>query len=167
MSVRGWSISLCCIVGLSACATNPVQRIENGALTDTTGASFTMTPASEEEALVWPLVDAGLRAKGMTHVAQDPRYLVNVGYTDRPGRVGAYVETRVTDDGEAPTWLVAPERRRTWRSSRRRVCTVSIFFNDARSGREIYRVRAAERSSAPTCHDSAARLVQAALADAP
>ena len=83
-------------------------------------------------------VAAELEARGFKPVEQ-PRYVVQLIGTDRPGNAGLYLPEAPPDESGNRSWLASPVRSNSVRTRR---LMVSII--DALNGREVYRIQASE-----------------------
>lgn len=174
MKTSDWRTVLAVVAasaGLAACATPKVQAIGSGVGPDMAARpSFALSavPAADgpPSALV-PLVEARLEALGLSRVDKSPRYLVDIGFSQRPLGVGAFARQAATPQGEQPDWLAAPQRRRFWQSGSSRLCALSVRFTDAQSGQAAYQAQAAVRRPDGDCEKAAPDLVQAALVQIP
>lgn len=155
---------------VTACASPRGPQIAcHGALD--TGArtyAFASSGAEPERANIEAAVSRRLAADGFTRAEQKPDYLVEVLFSARPAKVGAYEKLAEAD---TPQWRMAPVETPWWRVRQPTVGDVTIRFINARTGAEAYRATASGRSDlGKSAAEAAARfdaLAQAAAAPCP
>lgn len=127
--------------------------------------AFASGGAELERAGIEAAVSRSLAADGFTRADQKPDYLVEVLFSARPAKVGAYEKLAGAD---APEWKLAPVKTPWWKTRQPKLGDVTIRFIDARTGAEAYRATASGRSDmGKTATEAAARfdaLAQAAAA---
>lgn len=125
--------------------------------------AFASEDAQPERADIEAAVSRELAASGFTRVDRSPDYVVEVLFSARPAKVGAYEKLAGAD---APDWKVAPVKTPWWAPTKPTLGEVTIRFVDAKSGVETYRARASGRSDmGKTAAEAAAKfdaLAQAA-----
>lgn len=95
---------------------------------------------------------ASLRAAGVATAQAGERaaYVLEVVYSERPWRVGAYSgDTPKTDAPDG--WIAAPRPWPWWAPRTTQVCTLAVRVMDGGEGRESYRVRASARGRGAAC----------------
>jgi len=103
-----------------------------------------------------------MEAAGLVRSATPARFRVEVAYSEREGRTGAFD----AQAGAEPVWLAEPVRIRWWSWNRHpKVRQLTVRIVDASSGQEIYRARAAERIGKKT--GGWDRLAEAAVGGSP
>ncbi len=127
--------------------------------------AFASSGAEPERAGIEAAVSRRLAADGFARAEQKPDYLVEVLFSARPAKVGAYEKLAEAD---TPQWRLAPVKTPWWRVRQPTLGDVTIRFIDARTGTEAYRATASGRSDlGKTASEAAARfdaLAQAAAA---
>lgn len=127
--------------------------------------AFASGGAEPERADIEAAVGQRLVADGFAQVEQKPDYLVEVLFSARPAKVGAYEKLAAA---ETPQWRLAPVKTPWWKVRQPTLGDVTIRFIDARTGAEAYRATASGRSDmGKTATEAAARfeaLAQAAAA---
>ena len=150
----------------TACASprGPEIACHGGLAASARTYAFASSGAEPERAGIEAAVSAQLAADGFMR-ADKPDYLVEVLFSARPAKVGAYEKLAQAD---TPEWRVAPVKTPWWRTRQPKLGDVTIRFIDARTGAETYRATASGRSDlGKTASEAAARfdaLAQAATA---
>ncbi len=155
---------------LAGCVSNKIDVVETGARPDLAGRGLALAPAVDgEPGLVGPM-SAKLQAAGLpVRDAPGQGYLVEVSYSERPLKVGAYAGPRPAAAAAPAAWVAPPQKRRWWAPQRAQLCTLTARVVDAASGGEAYRVRASARGRQPDCGkatDNLSAAVAAKLAPA-
>lgn len=127
--------------------------------------AFASGGVEPERAAIEAAVSRQLAADGFTRADQKPHYLVEVLFSARPAKVGAYEKLEQAD---TPEWKLAPVKTPWWKTRQPKLGDVTIRFLDARTGAEAYRATASGRSDlGKTAAEAADRfdtLAQAAAA---
>ncbi len=105
--------------------------------------AFAVGGAEPGRADIEAAVSRRLAADGFARAEQKPDYLVEVLFSARPAKVGAYEKLAQAD---APQWRVSPVKSPWWQVRQPTVGDVTIRFIDARTGTEAYRATASGRS---------------------
>lgn len=136
---------------LAGCVSNKIDVVETGVRPDLAGRGLAVAPAEDGEPGLTAPMTAKLQAAGLpVRDAPGKGYLVEVSYSERPLKVGAYAGPRPAKD-EPGAWVAAPEKRRWWAPGRSQLCTLTARVVDAASGGEAYRVRASAKGRQPDC----------------
>ena len=127
-------------LSLAACASPRGPQVAyHGALQPGSGTySFAGGDRQPERAEIEAAVGRQLAADGYRQVEHSPDYVVEVLFSARPAKVGAYEKLAA----ETPEWKVAPVKTPWWRLRKPTVGEVTIRFVEARSGFETYRATA-------------------------
>ncbi|WP_312163678.1 hypothetical protein [Phenylobacterium sp.] len=151
---------------LAGCVSNRIDVVETGVRPDLAGRGLALAPAVDGEPDLARPVGARLEAAGLpVREAPGQGYLVEVSYSERPLKVGAYAGPRPAADAEPAAWVAPPQTRRWWWAPQRvRLCTLSARVVDAASGGEAYRVRASARGRQPDCGEAGETLSAAVAA---
>lgn len=160
------ALGLGCVLVLSACASPRGPEVTcQGGLGGAVPRSYAMTRIGDapERAQIEAAIVRQLTADGFA-ASDQPGYLVEVLYGERPAKVGAY--EKLAQEG-APDWRVAPVKTPWWGPRKPTIAKMSVRFIDAKTGAEVYRANASGRSDLDkTAADAAARfdgLARAAL----
>lgn len=136
---------------LAGCVSNKIDVVETGVRPDLAARGLALAPIAEGEPGRTQPLTAKLQAAGLpVREAAGQGYLVEVSYSERPLKVGAYAGPRPAAD-EPGAWVAAPEKRQWWAPQRAQLCTLTARVVDAASGGEAYRVRASARGRQPDC----------------
>ena len=148
---RTWKIVIPLVaLPLTACASSPDLRVTSSGTLPQNG-TYRIAPI-EQAAHLEELVSERLDGLGFSK-SEEPGYLVQVGAFERPAGVGLFVP-----DVDERQWLRNPSIK-----SRRMVQGVVVSLTEMHSGREIYRVTAAEKRRKRAAPDGLASLVAAAF----
>ena len=136
---------------LAGCASNRIDVLESGARPDLRVRGLALAP---DDGAGRP-VAAKLQAAGVA-VRETPGdgYLVELSYSERPQKVGAYAGPRPAADAAPDAWVAPPEARPWWAPRSRQLCTLTARVVEPASGTEVYRVRASTKGRAPDCGDA-------------
>jgi hypothetical protein len=157
---------------LEGCASPKIDLAVAGAGPDKASGyrlAAPIDPDAPEDRTVLPLVEARLKALGLTRVDRGARYVLELAVSQRPIAVASapgLAPANAPKDAP-PDWLSAPGKHRWWVSNPETICQLSVRLVDVGSGREAYRVRAALQGDAPDCSAVTPRLVAVALSQAP
>ena len=165
MSVKLVVLGLALFVTACASPRGPEIACQGGLAASARSYAFASSEAEPERAGIEAAVSRQLAADGFTRADQKPDYLVEVLFSARPAKVGAYEKLAEAD---APDWKLAPVKTPWWKTRQPTLGDVTIRFIDARTGAEAYRATASGRSDlGKTASEAAAKfdaLAQAAAA---
>lgn len=162
------SLLMLAALSITGCATSRIEAVSIGDGPERTSASGYRlgSEAGADAGPIPSLVETRLLTLGLVRdETASARYLVEVDYSERPLDVGAYDQKATPEAGDA--WRTASVPRRWWMAGDTRVCTLSLRVAEARTGKEVYRARAAGRRHQADCLAAAPALVDSALADIP
>ncbi|MBP6878755.1 MAG: hypothetical protein KBC34_12080 [Phenylobacterium sp.] len=143
-------VPVACVLALlvAGCASNKIDVVESGVRPDLRARGLAFAPESQGAG---PMAKT-LQAEGLAvREAPGEGYLVELSYSERPQKVGAYAGPRPAADAAPDAWVAAPEKRRWWTPRSRQLCTLTARVLEAASGAEAYRVRASAMGRAPDC----------------
>ena len=140
---------------LAGCVSNKIDVVESGARPDLAARGLAFAPGGEAGR---PIADK-LQAAGLAvREAPGDGYLVELSYSERPQKVGAYAGPRPASDAAPDEWVAPPQKRPWWAPRSRQLCTLTARVVEAGSGTEAYRVRASTQGRAPDCGEAEAGL---------
>lgn len=147
-------------LALSGCASKRIDVAEHGVRPDLAIASLgaPATPPTAATPLLEDLAKAGL----MADASARPAHVVDLGYSERPLKVGTYSGPPPTEDENG--WIATPQQWRVWRPNQRMVCTLSMRISAATETSEPYEVRASRRGRGTACGGAEADLTAAIVA---
>jgi hypothetical protein len=150
---------------LAGCVSTKVDVVETGVRPDLAGRGLAVAPVADGEPGLTQPMTAKLQAAGLAvREAPGSGYLVEVSYSERPLKVGAYAGPRPAADAAPAAWVAPPEKRQWWAPQRAQLCTLTARVVDAASGGEAYRVRASARGREPDCSKASENLSTAVAA---
>lgn len=153
-------------LSLAACASPRGPEVAyHGALQPGSGTySFAGGDRGPERAEIEAAIGRQLAADGHRQVERSPDYVVEVLFSARPAKVGAYEKLAQAD---TPEWKVAPVKTPWWRLRKPTLGEVTIRFVEAKSGVETYRATATGRTDmGKTAAEAAAKFDELANAAA-
>ena len=153
-------------LSLAACASPRGPQVAyHGALQPGSGTySFAGGDRQPERAEIEAAVGRQLAADGYRQVEHSPDYVVEVLFSARPAKVGAYEKLAEADK---PDWTVAPVKTPWWRLRKPTLGEVTIRFVESKSGVETFRATATGRTDmAKTAAQAAAKFDELAQAAA-
>lgn len=133
------------VLVLSGCASGRIDIAERGVRPDLAQGSL-RAPAAPPAA-ARPLIEDLAKAGLMADASASPVRVVDVGYSERPLKVGAYSGPPPAEDG----WIASPEAWSVWRPRQRMICTLSMRISGATASLEPYEVRASRRGRGSAC----------------
>lgn len=153
---------LASLLALSGCASKSVELVERGVRPNlAASASVTVAATPDEAAQVGPLIQE-LRAAGLVAQAQPGApYLMEVSYSERPVKVGAYSGPPPAMDAAQSGWIAAPRKPGLLPSLRRQICTMAVRIADVGQSGGAYELRAVKKGRGAGCGDAPATLSQA------
>jgi hypothetical protein len=132
-------------LALSGCASGRIDVAEQGVRPELAQGSLGApeAPPAAGRTLIEDLAKAGL----MADAAGRPARIIDLGYSERPLKVGAYSGPPPTEDG----WIASPEAWSVWRPRQRMICTLSMRISGGTESSEPYEVRASRRGRGAAC----------------
>lgn len=164
---------VCCAGALllGGCVSSKIDVVESGARPDLRARGVMVAQADKAATEPAPPVAAKLQAAGLPmRDAPGDGYLVELSYSERPSKVGAYAGPEPASGAAREAWVAPPEKPRWWAPGRGQLCTLTARVIDPASGGEAYRVRASVKGRQPDCGEAAEGLstaVAGRLAPAP
>lgn len=141
---RGTVLAGLICLGLTGCATPPVDLALQPAVPPASGATVRMAPSSV--ALAGGLQEA-LSAAGFRTISEDgvkADYLVQASLAERPAGVGAFTPGA---DGAAAEWLAESRKGRFWQR-RRSHYSLTLVLLDTETGAAAFRANAQQQGPA-------------------
>lgn len=151
------------MLALSACASKSVDLVEKGVRPDLEApTTLSVAAAPDQAAPVLPLVQELREAGLVAQTEAGAPYLLEVGYSERPVKVGAYSGPPPAD--EADGWIAPPRKPQLWPPLQRQICTLSVRITDRTQSDSPYELRASKKGRGAGCGDAAPALSSAITA---